>query len=115
MRHENLSYMYAEDDSEIAINISHSRFKNARNRGKLSPGKGFIESGMVQMLNRVVSHQGMPAENNLYASQTPLKKIGRIKSAVGERKPASGVQFRQTESINNINVRSGSLHSKSNN
>jgi len=68
MRYDNLSYMYAEDcDSEIPINISHNRFKNGPNRGNYSPSKGFIESGMVHMLNRVVSHQGIPAENNMLA------------------------------------------------
>jgi len=67
MRYENLSYMYAEDDSEIAINISHSRFKNGQKRGNPSPSKGFMESGMVQILNRVVSQQGIPADNNMLA------------------------------------------------
>jgi len=57
MRSDHLSYMNIDDcDSEIAINISHSRFKNGVLKGNHSPSKGFIESGMVQFLSRVVSH-----------------------------------------------------------
>jgi hypothetical protein len=58
---------------------------------------------MAQILNRVVSQQGI--DNNMLArpSQTTLvEKRSRIKSAVGERKPAGGVHFRQLSSNNNI-------------
>ena len=66
VRSDHLSYLNAEDcDSEIAINISHSRFKNNAVRGKNSPSRGFIETGMAHILNRVVSHQGIAVVNNM--------------------------------------------------
>lgn len=108
MKSDHLSY--ADDcDSESAINISHNRFKNVGLRNQMD--SRLYDTGMASILNRVVSQREI--DNNMLArpSQTTLVEKGkRIKSAVGERKPAGGVQFRQLSSANNITSNVNSSH-----